>query len=195
MQKAGRVAKVQHLASVPYAEVPAFLAKLRAWKGRTARSQITVAVLEWLILTAARFGEVRGATHEEFDWGARTWTIPAGRMKAAREHVVPISEAAERVWQDIVWRSGGAIGNGKLFPVSEEAVLRLAKKIVPGVTLHGFRSSFRDWCAENGVPRDIAEAALSHTNGNRTEKAYNRTALVEQRRAVMERWAAFAYGS
>lgn len=93
-----------------------------------------------------------------------------------------------------MWRAGGAIGNGRVFPASEEAVLKLAKKIAgKPITLHGFRSSFRDWCAENGVSRDLAEASLAHDIGSKVEKAYNRTALVGQRREVIERWATFAY--
>jgi integrase len=196
MARAGKVARVKHHEALPYTEVPDFLAMLRARRGRTAQSQLTAATLEWAILTATRIGEVRHSTFENFDWGRRLWTIPAERMKASKEHVVPLADAVRPLWDDTVWRAGGAIGNGRMFPASEEAVLKLAKKIAgKPITLHGFRSSFRDWCAENGVSRDLAEASLAHDIGSKVEKAYNRTALIEQRRAVMERWAAFAYGS
>jgi len=97
------------------------------------------------------------------------------------------------LWEETEWRA--PMGNGRMFPVSDTAMRRLCKQIAgKSITIHGFRSSFRDWCAENGVSRDLAEAALAHTIKDKTEAAYNRTSMIEQRREVMEHWVAFAYG-
>jgi integrase len=150
--------------------------------------------VEWAIVTACRVNELRGATHDEFDWERRLWTIPADRMKASKEHVIPLADALRPLWQETEWRA--PMGNGRMFPVSDTAMRRLCKQIAgKPITIHGFRSSFRDWCAENGVSRDLAEAALAHAIKDKTEAAYNRTSMIEQRREVMERWAAFAYAS
>jgi integrase len=115
-------------------------------------------------------------------------------MKASREHIVPLDERLAEVWNEMVWRAGEPRGNGRLFPISDTAMRRLACKVAgKRITVHGFRSSFRDWCSETGVRRELAEAALAHVVGNKTEAAYNRTALVEQRRPIMEAWTAFVY--
>jgi integrase len=194
MAKAGRVAGVKHMEALPYAEVPDFMAKLRARRGRTAQSQLTALAVEWTVMTAARSGETRGLTIEEIDAERQLWVIPPSRMKAHREHVVPLSDRVMMVWADILF--GGPRDDHKIFPVSDTAMRRLACQIAgKRITLHGFRSSFRDWCAETGVRPDLAEDALAHVKGNKTEAAYNRTALVEQRREVMDHWTTFVYGN
>ena len=185
---------VTHLAAMPYADIPAFMVKLRARRGPTEQSQLTALTLEWCILTATRIGETRGMTEDEVDYERRLWTIPATRMKAKREQVVPLPERLMEIYASILFGGPRTIGR-KLLPVSDSAVRNLAKRIAGlPITVHGFRSSFRDWAAETGVRRELAEAALAHkVVGDKTEAAYNRTALVEQRRTVMQAWADFAY--
>ena len=148
--------------------------------------------LEFLILTAARSGEVRGATWDEVDWKAGTWTIPAERMKAKAEHVVPLPDEAFEVLNAAMEAHGD---EGLIFPARRRKVLhdKMLIQILQDhgidATVHGFRSSFRDWAAEHGVERDIAEAALAHTVRNAVEAAYLRTDYLEKRREVMQAWA------
>jgi integrase len=196
MAKAGRVAGVKHHEALPYKDVPEFVAKLRARRGRTWQTQLTALAVEWAIVTAARSGEVRGVTSAEFDWKRFLWTIPAARMKSHREHVVPISGRLLPIWADAVFGMDVPGQGDRVFTISDTAMRRLCRQIAnKPITLHGFRSSFRDWCAETGVRRELAEAALAHTVKDKTEAAYARSTLVEQRREVMERWWAFVYGS
>jgi len=164
-------------------EVPAFMAQLRDVDGPAARA------LEFAILTAARTGEVHGATWSEIDGGARLWTIPGGRMKASRPHVVPLSEAASGCLP--LSRDPSA----KVFRIGPGAMLNQLRKLDAEAHVHGFRSSFRDWCAEGGVDDRLAEMALAHQLKNATEAAYNRTNLVEQRQPVMEAWGRFCDGA
>jgi integrase len=159
-RRAGKAKAVEHFEALPYAQVPDFLAKLRRRRGRTQQSELTALAIEWTVLTAARYGEVHGCTAPEIDWERRLWTIPAGRMKASREHVVPLTDRLREVYDGAMWRA--PTGTDRLFPVSDTAMRRLCRQIAgQPVTIHGFRSSFRDWCAENGVSRDLAEAALA----------------------------------
>jgi integrase len=181
-----------HHEAMPYGDLPAFVAMLRERPGIDARA------LEFAIMTGGRSGEVTGdysgkpaAVWAEIDLGARVWAIPAARMKAAEEHVVPLSAAAVALLQALP-RDDEAIFPG-LHQKSLHYLLR-GKMRVQGATVHGFRSSFRDWCAETGISRDLAETALSHQVGNAVERAYNRTKLAEQRRPVMEGWAAYLAG-
>ena len=171
------------------------MAKLRRRRGDTMKSQLSALALEWLILTACRSGEVRGITIPEVDFHERRlWTIPGDRMKGGREHVVPLVEPLLEVWVDALF--GGVRDDRKVFRISDTSIYRLARDIAGlPITLHGFRSSFRDWCAENDVRKDLAEMAIAHKIGNATEQAYNRTTLIEQRRQVMERWADFCYAN
>lgn len=185
-------AKVEHHAAMPYAEVPAFMAEL----GAAAPAAGTLA-LRFTILTAVRSGEVRGATWAEIDLERRTWTIPAERMKAEREHRVPLSPAAVSVLRQASEAFGA---DGLVFPARDDKPLSdmtltaaLRRRGLP-YTVHGFRSSFRDWCAEQGVPREIAERCLAHAVKDDTEAAYLRTDALEQRRPVMRRWAEFLKG-
>lgn len=178
-----------HHAAMPFAEVPAFLAKLRAVEGAPARA------LEFTILTAARSGEVLGARWSEIDLGAKVWTVPAARMKAGREHRVPLSPRAVA----IIEAMAGARASDCVFPgarrgrpLSVMAMAMLLRQHAPGVTVHGFRSAFRDWCGERThFPRELAEAALAHTVGDATERAYRRGDALEKRRELMEAWALF----
>jgi integrase len=146
-------------------------------------------------LTASRTGEVIGAKWPEFDLAGKVWTVPASRMKANRQHRVPLSDAAVAVVEDMAKiRLGPHIFPGwkDKAPLSDMAMLECLRGLRPGFTVHGFRSSFRDWAAEcTSCPREIAEAALAHTNGDRTEAAYLRSDLVAKRRELMVAWAKF----
>ncbi|MYE95685.1 MAG: site-specific integrase, partial [Gemmatimonadetes bacterium] len=155
----------------------------------------TVLAFEFLVLTACRSGEVRGARWKEMDLEAREWRIPAERMKTGREHRVPLSARALAVL-----RAARGLGNGSgvVFPsarggrLSEMAISKMVRELGIGAVPHGFRSSFRDWAAEcTDAPREVCELALAHVNTNRIEAAYRRTDLFERRRALMEQWATF----
>jgi integrase len=184
-----KIAKTEHYAAMPYAEVPAFLAALRARKFRT--KGIPARALEFAILTATRAGEVTGATWLEIDLEAQLWTIPAERMKMGREHRVPLSEAAVAILQALP-RKGLKVFLG-CSPNAMPYVLATMPES-QGVTQHGFRSSFRDWCAEQGVAREVAEAALAHSKGSAIVSAYERTDFLDRRRGVMQAWAEYCGG-
>jgi integrase len=180
-----------HHAAMPFGEVPAFIAQLRIREAVAARA------LEFLILTAARTGEVLGATWEEFDPDAKVWTVPAQRMKAAREHRVPLSPRASDILVQMA-EFGRAPGkyvfpSTKLGrPLSVMAMDMLLRRLDQDVTVHGFRSSFRDWCGElSTFPREVAEAALAHVVGDATERAYRRGDALDKRRPLMEAWATY----
>ena len=183
----------RHHAALPYAEVPAFLAKLRE------RVSLGRLALEAALLTAARSGEVRGATWGEVDLEAAIWTIPAARMKAGKPHVVPLSKAALDVFRRAVqFRQADSdlvfpgIRSGK--PLSDMTLLKVLRDMDAGVTVHGFRSSFRDWVAEvTNTPGEVAEAALAHTVPSAVERAYKRTDFFEKRRKLMDAWAAYCF--
>jgi integrase len=173
-----------------YADVPAFIAELRE------RQAMAAMALEFAILTAARSGEVLGARWNEIDLEAKVWAVPAARMKAGREHRVPLStralaileKLAEAKTSDFVF--AGQRPGKPLSGMAMEMILRRMK--IEGVTIHGFRSAFRDWCGEStSFPREIAEAALAHVAGDATERAYRRGDALEKRRGLMEAWAAF----
>jgi integrase len=157
--------------------------------------------LEFAILTAARSGEVRGATWGEFDLAAKVWTVPAIRMKAGREHRVPLSARAVEIRKGVLSFSSSDAG-AVVFPglkpgsiLSDAAFDRLLKRMEfksGEVTPHGFRSSFRDWAGEvSNFPRELAEAALAHVVGDETERAYRRGDALEKRRKLMDAWATF----
>lgn len=189
LAKPSKVAKVQHHPALPLDQIGSFMAELRAAEGMGARA------LEFVILTAARSGEVRGATWAELDLKAGAWTIPAGRMKAGREHRVPLSADALRLLEALPKEGGADLvfpspkGAGQLSDMTLTAVMRRMK--APGVP-HGFRSCFRDWAAEHtSYPRELAEMALAHTIESKTEAAYRRGDMFERRRKMMDDWAAF----
>jgi integrase len=176
----------EHHASLPYAQMSQFMAGLREHKGMVHRA------LEFLILTAARTGEVIGAKWSEVDLGERTWTIPGDRMKNHKEHRVPLSDAALAILRSMQ-------GNGSDFvfagqnggPLARQGFVK-AMKQYDGLTVHGFRSSFRDWAAETtAYPSELAEIALSHTVGSKVEAAYRRSDLMERRRHMMDAWAQY----
>jgi integrase len=172
-----------HHAAMPYADLPEFIAKLRDTES------IYALALEFLVLTAARSGEVLGATWDEIDIDAQVWIIPASRMKAGREHRVPLSARAMAILERVAEIRTGALvfaGQRRRRPLSGAAIGAL----VTGATVHGFRSSFRDWAGEEtSFPREIAEQALAHAAGDATERAYRRGDALEKRRALMESWA------
>jgi integrase len=183
-----KVAKVEHHPALPLTEIGAFMQRLRAAKGMGARA------LEFAILTAARSGEVRGATWAEIDRSAKVWTVPGIRMKAGREHRVPLA-AESLALLDALPRMAGtdlvfpAPRGGKLSDMTLTAVLR--RLDVPAVP-HGFRSTFRDWAGERTHhPREVIEHAIAHRLGDASEQAYARGDLFEKRRILMADWARF----
>lgn len=187
----------KHLAAMPWRGVPGFVDDLARRKGISART------LEFLILTAARSGEARGARWAEIDWDARAWVIPAERMKAGKPHRVPLSDAAMAILEQmrgldpvLVFPSPVRAKDGSARPQSDAVFVALLKRMGrEGFVPHGFRSSFRDWATEFAhADREVAEAALAHTVGNATERAYARSDLFERRRALMDTWAAFVTG-
>jgi integrase len=181
--------------AMPYARVPRFseTVKARVSMGRLA--------LEALILTAARSGEIRGARWSEVDLGTGTWTVPAERMKARKVHVVPLSPAAVDVFKrakalridatDLIFR-----GSKRGSPLSDMTLLKVLRDQNEPFTVHGFRSAFRDWVAEQtNFAGEVAEAALAHTIPNKVEAAYKRTDFLEKRRKLMDAWGAFCVGN
>lgn len=183
--------KPVHHSALPYADVPAFAAKLRE------RESVGRLAFEALILTASRSGEIRGAAWSELDLENKLWTIPAERMKAGREHVVPLSDAAVSAFQraetyrevrnDLVF-PGARYGK----PLSDMTLTKICRDLEIPAVPHGFRSSFRDWVAEEtDFDGDVAEMALAHTIENKVEAAYRRGNLLEKRRALMNAWGAY----
>jgi integrase len=189
---------VQHFAALPYGELPAFIPRLRTADG----AEVVRLAFEFLILTAARSGEVRGAVRNEIDLTAKLWTIPPQRMKMEREHVVPLSprsiEVAKRAIE-IAPKASTLVfptPHDKGKPLSDMALTMLLRRMKVDATAHGFRSTFRDWTAEEtDFPGEVAEMALAHAIGSKVEKAYRRGKLLEKRRELMNDWAAFALGS
>ena len=180
----------EHHAALPYGEVAAFLAELREQQGTAARA------LEFAILTAARTGEVIGARWAEFDLAEKLWTIPAGRMKAEKEHRVPLSGAALAIVNELAaHRRGDFVFPGGIAgkPLSNMGMLALLRRMERAdVTVHGFRSSFRDWAAERtNFPAEVAEMALAHAVGDKVEAAYRRGDMFQKRRQMMDAWAKF----
>lgn len=188
----GKLKRVEHHKALPWADAPAFMARLRRRGGMAARA------LEFAIWTAARSGEVRGATWAEIDTEARTWTVPAERMKAKREHVVPLSapalallEALPR-FEEVPY----VFPSGRGGQLSDMALSALMKRMKVTATPHGFRSTFRDWVSEKtSYPHEVAEMALAHTIPNAVERAYRRGDLLQKRRQLMAEWARFLTGS
>jgi integrase len=186
---------IEHHAAIPWAEIPAF------WQALEARSGTGADALRFALLTAARSGEVRGAVWSEIDLPQGLWTIPAARMKARRAHRVPLSAPAldvlarrralhegEPPADALVFESD--VRGGK--PVSDMTLAAVLKRM-KRATVHGLRSSFRDWCAERtSYSREVAEMALAHTIANDVEASYRRGDLLEKRRALMADWANFA---
>lgn len=184
-----KVKKVQHHAAMPYTALPAFMERLRALDSVSGRA------LQFTVLTAARTGEAIGARWNEIDLAEKVWTIPADRMKANREHRVPLTDQVAAILNKLP-REGEFVfpGAKEGKPLSNMAMLELLRGMddSEGLTVHGFRSSFRDWAAERtNFPRDIAEAALAHTIADKTEAAYRRGDALEKRRRLMQAWTSY----
>jgi integrase len=180
-----RLAKVRHLAALPYGEIGAFMATLRG------RTDVTPLALQFTILTATRSGEVIGARWSEIDTKAKTRTIPAERMKGGREHRVPLSASALAVLEQLRGRDGEFVfaGRSGSRPLSHNLKRALGRT---DITVHGFRSTFRDWAAERtSYPNHVVEMALAHAVPSAVEAAYRRGDLHEKRRRLMEAWAQF----
>jgi integrase len=185
-----RVQKVQHHAALPYAEIGQFMADLRKQESTSALA------LEFLILTATRTAEVIGATWSEVDLDAAVWTIPPERMKAKKEHRVPLSKQALTMLKRLYKHRAGEfvfMGAKPGKPLSNVALLKLVERLGRSdLTVHGFRSTFRDWCAERtNLPREVAEHALAHSLPDKVEAAYRRGDLFEKRRDLMGAWARY----
>ncbi len=189
LPKRSRVQKVEHHAALPFAQVPAFL------KGLAEQTGVAAKLLAFTILTAARTGESLGAQWSEIDLDAGIWTVPAERMKAGAEHRVPLSSAALAVLVEmkgldaIYVFPGGRRGK----PLSNMAMLVLLRRMErEDITVHGFRSSFRDWASETtDFPSEVVEMALAHTVESKVERAYRRGDLFEKRRDLMSAWASW----
>ena len=185
-----KVAKVEHHAALPYAEIGPFMTSLQAQPGTAARA------LEFAILTAARTGEVLGAKWMEVDLDARMWTVPAERMKAKKEHRIPLSDRAIAILLSLKERSaadfvfpGGKV-NKSLSGMALLMALRRMKR--DDLTAHGFRSTFRDWAAEQtSFPREVCEHALAHSLPDKVEAAYRRGDLFDKRKGLMDAWGAY----
>jgi integrase len=187
LPKKTKVRPVEHHARLPYAEIADFMAKLRQQEGVAPRA------LEFAILTASRAGEALGARWSEINLAERLWIVPGERMKSGREHRVPLSDAALAILgpqgapAEFVF-PGGKVGQ----PLTSMALLKVPARMGYPVTVHGFRSTFRDWCAERtNFPSEMAEMALAHTVNDRVEAAYRRGDMFDRRREMMATWAQF----
>ncbi|NSZ73227.1 tyrosine-type recombinase/integrase [Agrobacterium tumefaciens] len=194
LHKPNEISNRNHHAAMPHADASAFWKKLAEVRGVGARA------LEFTILTAARSGETRGAVWDEFDLAAKIWTVPAVRMKGGKLHRVPLSEKAVTLLKAM---KAQAV-NDLVFPgvrdkrsLSDMSLTKALKAAGAGAfTVHGFRSSFRDWATESAhAPREIAEACLAHAVGDAVERSYARSDALERRRALMGQWADYLYKS
>ncbi len=181
-----------HFKAMDFEKVPSFFAQVR-----DANETIGRLALQFTILTAARSGETRGATWEEIDLEAATWTIPADRMKAKREHIVPLSAPAIAILDRIAplrtGRQGEPLFPGKAGkPVSDMTISKVLRDMGLTDTVHGFRSAFKDWASEaSSFPDAVSEAALAHGDPDKTRRAYKRTVFLKMRVDLMAAWAAF----
>lgn len=185
-----KIKTVKHHKSLPYQDTPELIYKLKD------KDNITIKALIFTILTAARSGEIRGATWSEINFIDQTWTIPKERMKANREHTVALSSQAIDLLKSIIPSSNSQL----IFPspndkqLSDMAMNQLLRRLQIPAVPHGFRSTFRVWCAEQtNYPREMAEFSLAHTIESKTEAAYLRTDMLEKRRTMMQDWANFLY--
>lgn len=188
-----KVKKVRHHPAMFYTDLPEFMQRLRALDSISAKA------LEFTILTAVRTSEAIGAKEAEFDLKAKVWTIPAERMKASRPHRVPLSDRVLEILEMTPREANNPYvfpGAKRGKPLSNMAMLELLQGMegTEGLTVHGFRSTFRDWAAErSSFPREIAEAALAHVVRDKTEAAYQRGDLLEKRRRLMTAWAGYVH--
>lgn len=189
-----------HHAALPWQDVPDFV---QCMPEKLTAGEIVLLAIEFTVLTACRSGEVRGAKWNEIDHDARLWTIPANRMKAGKVHRVPLPDRCMAILSRMAELRRSRKNDGLIFegakpgrPLSDMSLTMPLRRAGIDATLHGFRSSFRDWCAEaTDTPREIAEACLAHAVKNKVEAAYARTDYLERRRGVMKRWAFFVRGA
>lgn len=188
--------KAKNFAAMPYRALPAFMGKLD-----TPNPSVGRLALRFLVLTAARSGEVRGATWSEIDEISSTWTIPGDRMKMGVEHVVPLTAEALAILTEAKrhssYKSDSLIFPGlRRKPLSDMTLSKVLKSNGGAdYTVHGFRSAFKDWSADHGYPNEVSEAALAHAVANKVEAAYRRTTFYEQRSALMDAWGDFCRSS
>jgi integrase len=197
LPKPSKVHRTEHHPALPYPEIGAFMAALRSREGMSTRA------LEFVILTAARSGEALGARWGEINLAERIWIVPPERMKAGKDHRVPLSDAAlavlDKVQPMALMRDGKPDSTAPVFPSTRRALpmtrtvlLKLLNRIRADLTVHGFRSAFSDWCAERtAYPREVVEMALAHAIESRVEAAYRRGDLFEKRRQLMDAWGQF----
>ena len=188
----GQIKEVRHHPSCPYEEVPDVVKQLRE------STTLPSLCLRLLILTATRSGEARGASWEEFDLDKKTWAIPGERTKTKREYLVPLSKEALELLESlpVIDRQSFLFPNSKGGCLSDVLLSKTLHEIMDGVTVHGFRSSFRQWAAEQtSFPESVCEFALGHVNSNRTEAAYQRSDLFDRRRELMEVWCNYLSGN
>jgi integrase len=175
--------------ALPYAAVPAFMARLRDTRGVDARA------LEFAILTAARTREVIGARWVEIDLDAAVWTVPASRMKARKEHRVPLAARTINMLKELYSEDGNAhvfVGARPGRPLGHSQLFRVLRRLEERATTHGFRSSFSDWAHEStSYPNHVIELALAHAVGSGVERAYRRGDLFDKRRKLMEAWGKY----
>jgi integrase len=190
LPKKTKVRKVRHQPAMHYRDVPAFMARLRP------QTSVSAMALEWTVLNTVRTAETIGATDDEIDRQAKLWIVPGTRTKSGREHRVPLSDRALEILDALPREEGNPylfVGAKKGRGLSNMAMLELLRGMAGnGYTVHGFRSSFRDWCAEQtNYPRELAEVALAHTLKDKTEAAYQRGDLLEKRRRMMNAWGRY----
>lgn len=176
-----------HHAAIPYADLPEFMQEVRELDSTSADA------LELLILTVARTGEVIGATAEEINWKEKIWTVPGKRMKKGKEHVVPLCDRAMEILEKRKRKKGLLFaGADSKKPLSDMAILECVRGLREGITAHGMRSAFRDWCGnETSFPKELAEEALAHVILDKTEAAYRRGIALKKRRELMEAWSRY----
>jgi integrase len=180
--------KQQHHAALAWTELPALMRRIEAVEGLGALA------LRFAVLTASRSGEVRGAEWSEFDLDGAVWTIPASRMKAGAKHRVPLSKPVLAILKEVQGLSGVLVFPSKKAgkPLSDMTLAAVLKRLGVAVTVHGFRSTFRDWAEEStSYTHEVKEAALAHTVKNKVEAAYRRSDLFDRRRALMDDWAKY----
>lgn len=184
-----KVSPVVHFNAIPYTKLPEVMQALRA------KTSMSAYCVRWIALTACRSSEARGMTWEEIDMVSKTWTIPPNRMKSGREHRVPLNDECIEIL--IALDQFKSVGDGMVFlhKLSDVAASKTLKIVsYPEATVHGLRSSFRDWCGDHtNFPREVCEAALAHAVQNQTEAAYRRSDLFEKRRDLMMQWGKYLY--
>jgi integrase len=190
----GKIAPAVHHPAIPYKDMAGFMAALRTKDTTSARC------LEWLILTAARSGEARGARWSEIDLAEKVWIIPAARMKAKKEHIVPLPPRCLEMLEELAaqpHKPDGLIFRGQIAgkTMSDVSLAKALRSIRAGLTVHGMRAAFRTWAQEKTeYPGELVEIALAHVNKDRTEAAYKRGPALDKRRNLLETWAQFCAG-